>query len=60
MSPMKKQSKLEPLSLETLERDKWPSLFGIFLSDKEKNFIELTPDVNVIKLFFFVTDNKSK
>jgi hypothetical protein len=29
-------------------------------SDKEKRFIKLTPGVNVIKLFFFITNTLGK
>ncbi len=42
--------------LENFARDKHSSLFDLFPCDDEKSVIETTPVVNVIKLFFFVTD----
>ncbi len=36
------------------------SLFGLAINNKEKSFITLTPGVNVIKLFFFVTEDATK
>ena len=38
-----------------LVRDKHSSLFGFFI-DFEKKFYKLALGVNLIKLFFFVTD----
>ena len=38
---------------------KCSSLFGLIISVKEKSFITLTPGVNVMKTFFFVTDDEA-
>jgi hypothetical protein len=45
--------------LEWLARDKHSSLFTNGICDEE-SFMSLTPDVNVIKLFSFVTDDKAQ
>ncbi len=45
--------------LESLSRGKLTSLFGFFVSDKEKSFIRVTPSVNLTQLFSFVTDAQS-
>ncbi len=37
-----------------------PAYLALSLAMKKKGFITLTPGVNVIKLFFFVTDDKAK
>ncbi len=46
--------------LENFARDKHSSLFDLFPCDDEKSVIESKPGVNIIKLFFFVTDAKVK
>jgi hypothetical protein len=47
--------------LEDFARKKCSSLYRLFLSDEEKMFYETqTPVVNVIKLFFLVTDEDVK
>ena len=43
--------------MDRVSKGKYSSLLGLFVSD-EKSFIKLTPGVNVIKLFSFVTDDK--
>jgi hypothetical protein len=44
---------------EKLDRDKHSSL--LFLPvEREKKFYNMTPGVNVIKLFPFITDSKAK
>ncbi len=46
--------------VEKLARDKHSSLFGLFIRDERKQFYGIkSPDVNVIKLFSFVTDDES-
>jgi hypothetical protein len=40
--------------------EKHSSLFGLFVSDKEKSFIALTSGANVINLFFFEADDEAK
>jgi hypothetical protein len=39
---------------------KCSSLLGLVISDEEKRIMQLTPGVNVIKLFSFITDDKAK
>ncbi len=46
--------------LERLTRDKHLGLFGLFINDEEKSFMTLTQGVDVINLFFFVTDAEQK
>jgi hypothetical protein len=47
-------------SLKNLVMEKHSSLFGLFVSDKEKSFIASTSGANVIKLFFFEADDEAK
>jgi hypothetical protein len=47
-------------SLERVSKDKCSSLLGLFDSNKGKSLITLTPGVNVIKLFSFVTDDEAR
>jgi hypothetical protein len=47
--------------LEMLVKDNRSSLFAFVISAEEKKvFITLTPGVEVIKPFFFITDVKDK
>jgi hypothetical protein len=48
------------LDWKVITRYKQSSLFGLVFCNKEKSFITLTPGVNVIKLFFFVTDGEMR
>jgi hypothetical protein len=35
-------------------------MFAVMVTEREKRFIRLTPGVNVLKLFFFVAEEKAK
>jgi hypothetical protein len=48
------------LDWKEIARYKHSSLFGLINVMKEKSFITLTPGVNVIKLFSFVTDDEAQ
>jgi hypothetical protein len=48
------------LDWKVIARYKHSSLFGLIISNEEKSFITLTPGANVIKTFFFVTDEQAK
>jgi hypothetical protein len=48
------------LDWKVIARYKHSSLFGLVVSNKEKSFITLTPGVDVMKFFFFVTDDAVK
>ena len=47
------------LDWKVFARCKHSSLFGLVFSNEEKKFKTLTPGVNLIKLFPFVTDDEA-
>ncbi len=51
---------MDQLSHEKTSEDQHSSLSFPNVGDEEKSFIMLTPDVNVMKLFSFVTDDKAQ
>jgi hypothetical protein len=45
--------------LKNLDRDNHSSLFTLMVRGEEKGLVTLTPGVNLIKLFSFITDDEA-
>jgi hypothetical protein len=70
--PVRKHLKVPPIGLalalpsnfktqlERVSKGKPSSLLGLVISDEGKSFITLSAGVNLVKLFFFVTDAAAK